>query len=122
MLNPIANLHDRPLRIVTTVVHEAVYTILQLLLLALVLLGIGGVAFSALSAEGWLLEALRGAWRHNPIFALLVIGAAVLGGSWLKRVVEQRLERVDYIGDMLIYGWIVLGAYFSARLIITGSL
>ncbi len=122
MLNPIANLHDRPLRIVTSVVHEAVYTVLQLLLLALVLLGIGGVAFSALSTEGWRLEALRGAWRHNPIYAPLVIGAAFVGGSWVERVVEQRLERIDHIGDMLIYGWIVLGAYFTARLVITGSL
>ncbi len=122
MLNPIANLHDRPLRLVTSVLHEAVYTIFQLLLLSLMLLGIGGLVFKAIGAEGWLLDILQGAWHRDPIYALFVVGAAVLGGGWLKRVLEQRLATVEHIGDILIYGWIVLGVYFGSRLIITGSL
>lgn len=122
MLNPIANLHDRPLRIVASVLHEAVYTIFQLLLLLLMLLGIGGLVFNAIGTEGWLLGILQGAWHRDPIYALFVAGAVVLGGGWLKRVFEQRLATVDHIGDILIYGWIVLGVYFGSRLIITGSL
>ena len=122
MLNPIANLHDRPLRLVTSVLHEAVYTIFQLLLLSLMLLGIGGLVFNAIGTEGWLLGILQGAWRRDPIYALFVVGAVVLGGGWLKRQFEQRLATVDHIGDILIYAWIVLGAYFGSRLIITGSL
>jgi hypothetical protein len=122
MLNPIANLQGRQVRGLGSVLQESLYTIFQLLLLLLLLLGIGGVAFSAISSDGWLLSPLKRAWHHDPVYAFLGTCAVVLGIGWTKKFFEQRLETVDYIGDILIYGWLVLGAYFGARLILTGSL
>ena len=122
MLNPIANLQGRNARSLGSVVHEALYTIFQLLLLSLLVLGIGGVAYSAISADGWLLGMLKRAWHHDPVYAFLGVCGVFLGGGLLKGFFEQRLEKFDHIGDILIYGWLLLGAYYAARLILTGSI
>jgi len=122
MLNPITNLHDRPLRYLASVLHETVYTIFQLLLLSLLLLGIGGFVVKAIGTDGWLPGMLQSAWHSNPIYALFVIGALVLGGGWLKRVFDHRLTKLNHTGDVLIYGCLALGVFFGMRLIITGSL
>ena len=122
MLNPITNLQGRQLRSVGSVLHEALYTIFQLLLLLLLLLGIGGVTFTAISSDGWLMSTLRRVWNRDPIYALLGICGVLLGGGWLKGFFEQRLENVDHVGDVLICAWLILGVYFGARLVLTGSL
>jgi hypothetical protein len=122
MLNPITNLHDRPLRYLAGVLHESVYTIFQLLLLSLLLIGIGGFVVKAIGTGGWLPGMLESAWHSNPIYALFVIGALVLGGGWLKRVFDHRLTKLNHAGDVLIYGCLALGVFFSLRLITTGSL
>ena len=121
MLNPITNLQGRRVRSVGSVFHEALYTLFQLLLLLLLLLGIGGITYTAIRSDGWLMSMLRHAWKRDPIYALLGIVGVLLGGAWFKVVFEQRLEKIDYIGDVLIYAWLVLGAYFGTRLILTGS-
>ena len=122
MLNPIVNLQNRNMRSLGSIFHEAAYTLFQLLLLVLLILGIGGVAYSAISSDGWLLSLLKNAWKRDPVYALLTTCGVVLGISWLKGFFERRLEKINYIGDLLIYGWLVLGAYFATRLILTGSL
>jgi hypothetical protein len=122
MLNPLANLQGRHTRSLGSVAHEAFYTLFQLLLLSLLVLGIGGVAYSAISTDGWLLSMLKRAWRHDPVYAFLGVCAVLVGGGWLKGFLEQRLEKFNYVGDVLIYGWLLLGAYFGVRLILTGSI
>ena len=122
MLNPIANLQGRNARSLGNVVHEALYTLFQLLLLSLLVLGIGGVAYSAISTDGWLLGMLKRAWHRDPVYAFLGVCGVLIGGGWLKGLFENRLEKVDFVGDLLIYGWLLLGAYYGARLILTGSL
>ena len=122
MLNPIANLQGRHARSLGSVVHEALYTLFQLLLLSLLVLGIGGVAYSAISTDGWLLGMLKRAWRHDPVYAFLGACGVLVGGGWLKGFLEPRLEKFDHIGDVLIYGWLILGGYYAARLIFTGSI
>jgi len=122
MLNPIANLQGRHTRSLGSVVHEALYTLFQLLLLSLLVLGIGGVAYSAISTDGWLLGMLKRAWHHDPVYAFLGVFGVLVGGGWLKGFLEQRLEKMDHVGDVLIYAWLLIGAYFAARLILTGSI
>ena len=122
MLNPIANLQGRHARSLGSVVHEALYTLFQLLLLSLLVLGIGGVAYGAISTDGWLLGMLKRAWHNDPVYALLGVVVVFLGGGWLKGFFEQRLDKFDHVGDVLIYGWLLLGAYYAARLILTGSI
>ena len=122
MLNPIANLQGRHARSLGSVVHEALYTLFQLLLLSLLVLGIGGVAYSAISTDGWLLGMLKRAWHHDPVYAFLGVCGFLIGGGWLKGFLEQRLEKIDHVGDILIYGWLLLGTYYAARLILMGSI
>ena len=122
MLNQITNLHDRPLRYLANVLHETILTIFQLLLMSLLLLGIGGFVFKAIGTDGWLPGLLQRAWHSDPVYALFVTGALVLGGVWLQRVQDQRPGKLNRAGDMLIYGCLALGVFFSMRLIITGSL
>ena len=122
MLNPITNLQGRQMRGVGSLFQEALYTLFQLLLLLLLLLGIGGVTYSAVHTDGWLLGMLKRAWHHDPVYAFLGVCAVLVGIGWAKGFLEQRLDKIDYLGDILIYAWLVLGAYYGTRLILTGGL
>jgi len=122
MLNPITNLQGRQMRSVGSLFHEALYTLFQLLLLLLLLLGIGGVTYSAVHTDGWLLGMLKRAWHRDPVYAFLGVCAVLCVAGWAKGFLERRLEKFDHIGDVLIYAWLVLGAYYGTRLILTGGL
>jgi hypothetical protein len=122
MFNPITNLHDRPLRHLGHFIHEAAYTMFQLLLLSLLLLGIGGLVFKAIGADGWLPGMLERAWHSDPIYALFVVGGLVISGSYLKRFFDRRLNKINHVGDIMIYGCLGLGVFFGLRLAINGSL
>jgi len=122
MFNPITNLHDRPLRHLGHFIHEAIYTLFQLLLLSLLVLGIGGLVFKAIGTDGWLPGALEHAWQSDPIYALFVVGGLVICGGFLKRFLDRRLNKINHAGDILIYGCLGVGVFFGLRLAITGSL
>ncbi len=122
MLNPITNPHDRPLSHLGHLLYEVIYTLFQLLLFSLLLLGIGGVVIKAIGTDGWLPGMLESAWHVDPIYALFVVAGIGFGGSWLKRVFDERLDKIIHAGDILLYGCLALGVFFSLRLMITGSL
>ena len=122
MLNLISNLHDRPLRSAGHHIHEAVFTLFQLLLLSLLLLGIGGLVFNAIGTDGWLPGLLKRIWESGPTYALFVIVGLVITGGYLTRLFDKRLNKMSRAGDLLIYSCLALGVFFGLRLIISGSL
>ncbi len=121
MLDPLINLSDRTWRSLSSIVHEGLHTLLQLLFLSLLLLGLGGLVFKAVRPGGWIESALGGAWNVHPGYALAILGALILGGTWAKRAAE-RLPLFNRRGDWLVYGCLALGAYFAIQLSVTGGL
>ena len=57
------NIRRRPVKSLGGATREALLTTFQFTLLGLLILGIGGIAFQAVSPNGWLLDVLASAWR-----------------------------------------------------------
>ena len=66
MIDPITSLQQRPLRTLSAVVQESLQTLFQVLLLSMLLLGIGGIVFKALGADGWLPRRVGGTYAPAP--------------------------------------------------------
>ena len=86
------------------------------------LLGIGGIVFKALGADGWLPRLLQSAWESGPAHLVLATSALVVGGAWLKRFFYRRPSATSRAGDVLVYGCLALGVFFGLRLVTTGGL
>lgn len=123
MINPVTELHSRPVRTLVGLFHESVHTLFQLLLLSLLLLGIGGLAFKALGTDGWLQQLLASAWDSGGLgHASLVLVALLAAGAWIKRLLYRRPHATHLGGDALAIGFLLMGAFFGLRLLVTGSL
>lgn len=121
MLDPLSHLTDRPLRSLFSVVHEGFQTLAQLMFLSLLLLGLGGLVFKTVRPDGWLEGLLGSAWAVNPGYAMLVVVALAIGGTWVKRAAERQ-SIFRQRGEWLFYSGLALGAYFAIRLIATGTI
>ena len=122
MLDPITSFQHQPLRTLSSVVHESVQTLFQMLLLSLLLLGIGGLVIKALGADGWLPGLLKAAWDSGPGYLATVTVALLLGSVWVKRAFYRRPSAINRTGDALVMGFLALGVFFTLRLIVRGTL
>ena len=122
MLDPVTSFQHQPLRTLSSVIYESVHTLFQMLLLSLLLLGIGGLVYKALGADGWLPGLLKSAWTSGPGYLASAIVALVLGALWLKHVFYQSPKAINRTGDALVLGCLALGVFFALRLIVSGTL
>ena len=122
MIDPITNLQQRPVRTLGNMFQEALQTVFQFLLLAMLLLGIGGTVFKAIGADGWLPGVMQMAWESGPAHLVLAISALVVGGTWLKRFLYSRPTVNNRTGDVLTFACFALGVFFALRLVITGEI
>jgi hypothetical protein len=95
--------------------------VLSIVLVGLVLLGVAGALYKALTPGGWLSSALDRIWSVNPWLVWLVgFGSAATLASlrwWLEgRPAGQRS------GEALVYTFLALGLFFFFKLLVTGSL
>lgn len=99
-------------------------TVLQFLtdlcFFCLMILGVGGVMYKIILSSGWVEKWLGKIWKEEPSYAVVVsvfaLGAFLLGRKWL-----EGFNMKASLGDMIMYGWIILGLVFILRLIVTGS-
>ena len=120
MLDPVTSFQHRPLRTLSSVFHEALQTIFELLILSL-LLGIIGLMFKAFGAGGLVPSLLQSAWHSGPGYLVLATVALVVGVAWIKRAFYRRPAAVGRGGDMLVFSCLALGAFFALRLVVTGG-
>ena len=90
-------------------------------LLALVLLGLVGLAYRILRPGGWLGSTLDYLWEKNPGLVWLTGFGIVLFGAMARNVFFPRRNQA-YHGDLLLYIGVALGLFFLIRLVATGSL
>ena len=121
MLDPVTSFQHRPLRTLSSVFHEALQTIFELLILSLLLLGIIGLMFKAFGAGGLVPSLLQSAWHSGPGYLVLATVALVVGVAWIKRAFYKRPAAVGRGGDMLVFSCLALGAFFALRLVVTGG-
>ena len=122
MIDPITSLQQRPMRTLSSIVQESLHTLFQILLLSMLLLGIGGIVFKAIGADGWLPGLLQSAWDSGPAHLVLATSALFVGGMWIKRFLYRRPNVNNRTGDFLVFGCLALGIFFALRLTITGGL
>ncbi len=121
MLDPLSDLTARPLRGVVQILQEGVQTLFHLLLFSLLVLGFGGLMYTALRSGGWVESALGQIWDQHPTVAIMTLLAALAGAIWGTRLFD-RLPLFGKRGDMLVYCCLALGLFFAFKLVVTGSL
>ena len=122
MLDPVTSFQHRPIRTLSSVLQEAVQTLFEVLVVSLLLLGIIGFVFKAFGSDGIVLRLLQTAWDSGPGYLLFTGAALMIGFVGLKRFFYRRPAAIGRGGDMLVFGFLALGAFFSLRLIVTGGL
>ena len=85
------------------------------------LLGVAGVAYKALSPDGWITTALGRLWDKSPGLVWLV-GFAVATITLFVKHYYDRNPRHGTRGNAVAYVFIALGLFFFFKLIITGAL
>ena len=121
MLDPVTSFQHRPLRTLSSVFHEAMQTLFELLILSLLLLGIIGLMFKAFGAGGLVPRLLHSAWQTGPGYLLAAVVALIVGAAWTKRAFYKRPAAVGRSGDLLVFSCLALGAFFALRLALTGG-
>lgn len=120
MANPYTGFSDRPVRSLIQLLQEGLQTLVQLLLLGLLIVGLGGFVYSALRPEGWLEAVLKPLWNAYPTVAIGVGIALLIACGWARNVFE-RLPMFGRRADWLMYGCLAFGVYFCGRLLLSGG-
>ena len=121
LLDPLSDLTARPLRSVLQVLQEGVQTLFHLLLFSLLVLGFGGLMYTALRSGGWVESVLGRIWDQHPTVAIVTLLAALAGATWGTRLFD-RLPLFGKRGDILVYCCLASGLFFAFKLVVTGSL
>ena len=121
MLDPVTSFQHRPIRTLSSVLQESVQTLFEVLVVSLLLLGIIGFVFKAFGSDGLVLRLLQTAWEGGPGYLLLASVALMIGFVGIKRFFYRRPAAIGRGGDMLVFGFLALGAFFGLRLIVTGG-
>jgi hypothetical protein len=104
-------------QLVSAVVEDA----FALAVVGFTLLGVGGLAYKALSPQGWITTALGRLWDKSPGLVWLA-GFAVATLILVAKHYYDRNPRHGKRGDAVAYTFIALGLFFFFKLVITGTL
>jgi hypothetical protein len=94
--------------------------IVAISLVGLVVLGIAGIVYRLFKPEGWGSSLLGYLWDKSPWLVWLAgfsLATVTLVG---RHAVRARARQGS--GNLLVYGLVVLGAFFLFRLVVTGNL
>ncbi len=91
---------------------------------ALILLGIGGIAYHLFRDDGWLSQGLGALWEahyQTPVLTIILIVAAI----FVVRILHSAQiggKRESKIPDFILFAFIAIGIFFLGRLLTTGQL
>ena len=104
---------------------KSLFTMLGAFLVgALILLGIGGVAYHLFRDNGWISQGLGALWNAQyqaPVITAVLIVAAIFV---FKALYKAQLggKRDSKLPDLVLFAFIATGIYFHGRLLATGSI
>lgn len=99
-------------------VLAAAQMLLGFLIVALVLMGIGGTIYKVISPEGWLAQAFGRSVSAGVVALGSLIMIAAL--AWFSRGWNSPLQRNRY-PELLVYGFAVAGLLYVAQLWMIGT-
>lgn len=101
-----------------------VSTLVAVLVGALILLGIGGIAFHLFREGGWLSQGMDALWEAQYQSPLLTIALIIVALFVIRTLHSAQLggKRESKLPDFVLYTFIATGIYFLGRLIITGQI
>lgn len=91
---------------------------------ALILLGIGGIAYHMIRDDGWISQGLGALWRAQyqaPVMTIILIAAAIFVGRMLYTA-QIGQKRESKIPDLILYVFIATGLFFLGRWLLTGHI
>jgi|ERR1043166_4296878 hypothetical protein len=101
--------------------NESTKTAGSFALLILMLLGIAGLIYSSIGADGWVARLFSNIMTHSLAGAIaIVLGLAA--AIWLGKGLLKASQRHNIVNDGLVYLFVGLGLYFVGRLLLTGSI
>jgi len=104
---------------------KKILTLLGMLLVgALILLGIGGIAYHLFRDQGWLSRGLGALWEAQyeaPIITTVLIVAAFFVFRALYKT-EIGGKRDSKVPDFVLFAFIATGIFFLGRLLTTGHI
>ncbi len=104
---------------------RALFTLLGSLLVgALIMLGIGGVAYHLFREDGWMSRGLGALWDAQydaPVMTLVLIIAAlfVIKALHSAQIGGQRSSKLP---DLILFTFIAIGIFFFGRWLTTGHI
>ncbi len=102
-----------------------IFTLLGMALLgALILLGIGGVAYHLFRDDGWISRGLGALWEAQYQAPVMTIVLVIAGIYVFRALYKAQIggKRESKIPDIVLLAFIVAGIYFLFRLLTTGNL
>jgi len=101
--------------------HDFLEFASSLAVVALALLGMGGVVYHILAPNGWLHPWLARLWADHPgMTALVLIGVATMAVASRSKV--QGRPVFNGRSDAPLYVFVALGTFFVARWILSGAM
>lgn len=99
-------------------VYAAAQMLLGFLIVALVLMGIGGTIYKVISPEGWLAQV----FGRSVSAGIVALGSLVMiaGLAWFSRGWNSPLQRNRY-PELLVYGFATAGLLYFAQLWMVGT-
>jgi hypothetical protein len=102
-----------------------IFTLLGMALLgALILLGIGGVAYHLFRDDGWMSRGLGALWEAQYQAPVMTIVLVIAGIYVFRTLYKAQIggKRESKIPDFVLLAFIVAGVYFLFRLLTTGHI
>ena len=90
-------------------------------ILALMVVGVGGVMYHAIGKDGWVQRFLGGMVQQSLASAVAMLLGLLLA-VWLIRRWLIATQRHTLFNDFLMYGMVALGVLFLGRLLVHGSI
>ena len=89
------------------------------LLLALIMLGVGGTIYKLIAPEGWLAQLLGGSLNYLTAIALALVGVGMFAWFAQDQIAQTRRDR---IGDWWVYLFAVAGLAYAGQIFLRGTL
>lgn len=102
-----------------------IFTLLGMALLgALILLGIGGIAYHLFRDDGWISQGLGALWEAQYQAPVMTIVLAVAAIFVFRALYKAQIggKRESKAPDLVLLAFIVAGIYFLFHLILTGHI
>lgn len=104
---------------------RALFTLLGSLLVgALIMLGIGGVAYHLFREDGWMSQGLGALWDAQyeaPVMTLVLIIAALFVIKALHSA-QMGGQRGSKLADLVLFTFIAIGIFFFGRWLTSGHI